>query len=170
MYYLSLLSQLRWPILSNNFQISYYAVGDNWVYVAQFHGSAHRRILRLSWFPTYGQAPNLCASLVRVEYLVTWSTHGQKPKFAGWTREIRLPLQKIPCCRKHRLCGYGKQNHEIGPWFLTITRWPGPNFKALLTVNTESALTEAGNFVLTASVFHGLAANFCLRVSGESWS
>ena len=34
---------------------------------------------------------------------------------------------------------------------------------ALLTVSTESALTEAGNSVLTASVFHGLAANlgFC---------
>ena len=31
---------------------------------------------------------------------------------------------------------------------------------ALLTVNTESALTEAGNSVLTASVFHGLASNF----------
>ena len=28
---------------------------------------------------------------------------------------------------------------------------------ALLTVSTELALTEAGNFVLTASVFHGLA-------------
>ena len=32
---------------------------------------------------------------------------------------------------------------------------PGPNFMALFTVCTESALTEAGNFVLTASVFHG---------------
>ena len=31
---------------------------------------------------------------------------------------------------------------------------------ALLTVSTESALTEAGNSVLTASVFHGLVANF----------
>ena len=40
---------------------------------------------------------------------------------------------------------------------------PGPNFVALLTVSTESALSEAGNSVLTASVFHGLAANlgFC---------
>ena len=36
----------------------------------------------------------------------------------------------------------------------------GPNFMALLTVSTESALTEAGNSVLTASVFHGLAAKF----------
>ena len=36
----------------------------------------------------------------------------------------------------------------------------GPNFMALLTVITESALMEAGNYVLTASVFHGLAANF----------
>ena len=33
---------------------------------------------------------------------------------------------------------------------------------ALLTVSTELALTEAGNSVLTASVFHGLAANFGL--------
>ena len=41
----------------------------------------------------------------------------------------------------------------------------GPNFMALLTVSTESALTDAGNSVLTASVFHGLAANlgFCVR-------
>ena len=31
---------------------------------------------------------------------------------------------------------------------------------ALLTVSTESALMEAGSSVLTASVFHGLAANF----------
>ena len=35
-----------------------------------------------------------------------------------------------------------------------------PNLMALLTVSTESALTEAGNSVLTASVFHGLVANF----------
>ena len=33
---------------------------------------------------------------------------------------------------------------------------------ALLTVSTESALTEAANSMLTASVFHGLAANFGL--------
>ena len=31
---------------------------------------------------------------------------------------------------------------------------------ALLTASTESALTEVGNSVLTASVFHGLAVNF----------
>ena len=31
---------------------------------------------------------------------------------------------------------------------------------ALLTVSTELALTEAGNFMLTASLFHGLVANF----------
>ena len=31
---------------------------------------------------------------------------------------------------------------------------------ALLTVSKESALAEAGNSVYTASVFHGLAANF----------
>ena len=36
----------------------------------------------------------------------------------------------------------------------------GPIFMALLIVSTESALTEAGNSVLTASVFHGLVANF----------
>ena len=37
---------------------------------------------------------------------------------------------------------------------------------ALLTVSTETALTKAGNSVLTASVFHGLAANlgFCMYV------
>ena len=36
----------------------------------------------------------------------------------------------------------------------------GPNFMALLTVSTESAFTKAGNSVLTAGVFHGLATNF----------
>ena len=38
----------------------------------------------------------------------------------------------------------------------------GLNFMALVTVSTESALSEAGNSVLTASVFHRLAANFGL--------
>ena len=38
----------------------------------------------------------------------------------------------------------------------------GPNNMALLTVSTESALKEAGNFVLTASLFHGLAGSFGL--------
>ena len=33
----------------------------------------------------------------------------------------------------------------------------GPNFRALLTVNTESALVEAGNSVLTSSLFHWFA-------------
>ena len=36
----------------------------------------------------------------------------------------------------------------------------GPNFMALLTVSSESALTATGNYLLTARVFHGLAANF----------
>ena len=36
---------------------------------------------------------------------------------------------------------------------------PGPNFMALLTVSKETALTEAGKSVLTASVFYRLAAN-----------
>ena len=40
-----------------------------------------------------------------------------------------------------------------------------PNFMALLTVSTESALTEAGNSLLTSSLFHGLVAqNRCLHV------
>ena len=39
-----------------------------------------------------------------------------------------------------------------------------PNFMALLTVSTESALTEAGNSVLTASVFHRYATHFGFRV------
>ena len=33
---------------------------------------------------------------------------------------------------------------------------------ALLTVSKESALTEAGNFVLTSSVFHGVSAELWL--------
>ena len=37
----------------------------------------------------------------------------------------------------------------------------GPYFMALLTVSKESVLVEAGNSVLTASVFHGLAG-ICL--------
>ena len=50
---------------------------------------------------------------------------------------------------------------------------PGPNFMALHTVSIESALTEAGNSVLSASVFHRLAANFgfcvcILRVTRQS--
>ena len=36
----------------------------------------------------------------------------------------------------------------------------GPNFMALLTVSTELALTEAGNSMLTSSVFHSLTGNF----------
>ena len=36
----------------------------------------------------------------------------------------------------------------------------GPNFIAPRTVSTESALTEAGNSPLTASVFHRLVTNF----------
>ena len=42
---------------------------------------------------------------------------------------------------------------------------PGPNFMALLTVSTESAFGSM-EYVLTASVFHGLAANlgFCTCV------
>ena len=37
---------------------------------------------------------------------------------------------------------------------------PGPNFMALLTISKESALTEAGNSVL--SVFHGVSGKFWL--------
>ena len=44
---------------------------------------------------------------------------------------------------------------------LKIVTRTGPNFMALLTVSTESAHTEAGNSVLMASIFHGLAANLC---------
>ena len=40
-----------------------------------------------------------------------------------------------------------------------ILKRTGPNFMALLTSSTESALMEAGNSVLTASVFLGLVAN-----------
>ena len=39
---------------------------------------------------------------------------------------------------------------------------------AWLTVSTESTLTEAGNYVLTASVFHGLAANFGFNITRHS--
>ena len=48
-------------------------------------------------------------------------------------------------------------------------RWaePGPNFRTLLTVSTELALTEAGNFVLTASGFQWLAANFGFCAFGK---
>ena len=40
----------------------------------------------------------------------------------------------------------------------------GPNFMALLIASTESTLTETGNSVLTASVFHGLNFGFCACV------
>ena len=48
----------------------------------------------------------------------------------------------------------GGQDLSVLSKFLYL---PGPNFMALLTVSTESALTEAGNYVLMASIFHGLA-------------
>ena len=51
---------------------------------------------------------------------------------------------------------------------LLNTLRPGPNFMALLTISTESALTEAGNSVLTASLFHRLAVNFGLCVTRHS--
>ena len=41
-----------------------------------------------------------------------------------------------------------------------MVRWLRRGLMALLTVSTESALTEAGTSVLTASVFHVLAGNF----------
>ena len=42
-----------------------------------------------------------------------------------------------------------------------IDEIPGPNFMALLPpVSAKSVLTDAGNSVLTASVFHKLAVNF----------
>ena len=56
---------------------------------------------------------------------------------------------------------------SVYPWTLRTLdtadfscRDPGLNYMALLTVSTESALMEAGNSVLTASVFHRYAANF----------
>ena len=56
-----------------------------WSYImAQFHGSAYRRILRLqSRFPViHASTLFFCISLESVECLVTRSTHAQKPKFA----------------------------------------------------------------------------------------
>ena len=49
-------------------------------------------------------------------------------------------------------------------YFMHTFKKPGPNFMALFTVSTESTLTptEAGNYVLMASVFHGLAVEFWL--------
>ena len=55
------------------------------------------------------------------------------------------------CIVSHRSRAFSDSEIFKGPW---------PNIMALLTVGTESALTEAGNAVLTASVFHGLAASF----------
>ena len=92
----------------------------------------------------------------------------------SWQKETLCPSSQIPSLYLH-------------------VHVAGPNFMALLTVSTESALTEAGYFVLTGSVFHRLVANFgfcaCvlhvtwhstltrlakeirrLHVSGESWS
>ncbi len=39
---------------------------------------------------------------------------------------------------------------------------PGLNFMALLTVSNKSALTEAGNFALTSSIFHGFSRDILL--------
>ncbi len=41
---------------------------------------------------------------------------------------------------------------------------PGPNFMALLTVSKESALTEAGNSLLTSSLFNGITEFLLVRV------
>ena len=41
----------------------------------------------------------------------------------------------------------------------------GPNLMALLTVSTESALTEAGNSVCTSNVFHRNLASLCMLLS-----
>ena len=56
-----------------------------------------------------------------------------------------------------------RDNPELASscYFFCEASGQGPHFMALLTVKTKLALTEAGNSVLTASVFHGLAANFC---------
>ena len=43
-----------------------------------------------------------------------------------------------------------------------MVKTPGPDFMALLTVNKELMLMEAGNSVLTSSMFHKLAGNVCL--------
>ena len=62
-------------------------------------------------------------------------------------------------------------------WWQTDS--PGPNLVALLTVSTESVITEAGNSVRTASILH-ITKDFYpykataeirrLHISGESWS
>ena len=56
------------------------------------------------------------------------------------------------------------------PFLLISFAKHGPNFMALFTVSTESARTEAGNYVLTASVIHGLVTNlgFCACVRHAS--
>ena len=56
---------------------------------------------------------------------------------------------------------YSGRYFEIILPTITKAKESGPNFMALLTLSTESALTEAGNSVLTANVFLGLAVNFC---------
>ena len=54
--------------------------------------------------------------------------------------------------------GHGFQFGLFG--WVASTLCAGSNFMALLTVSTELALAEAGNSVLMASIFHGLATNF----------
>ena len=45
---------------------------------------------------------------------------------------------------------------------LNLKAWTPLIIVALLTHSTKSALVEAGNYVLTSSVFHGLAGDFWL--------
>ena len=48
---------------------------------------------------------------------------------------------------------------KVSP-YISVLLLSRAQFHVSATVSTESALTEAGNSVLLASVFHGLAANF----------
>ena len=76
------------------------------------------------------------------------------------------PENKFACTKLknlEKLCFYPTVSNAVTLPFIYAERRPTlhwPNSMALLTISTESALTEAGNSVLTESVFHGLAATF----------
>ena len=65
-----------------------------------------------------------------------------------------MPSNNVDYARKSKNCCKLAKNAWYNAEFpASVRAWP--NFMDLLTVSTESALTEAGNSVLTTSVFRG---------------
>ena len=118
---------------------------------AQFHGSAYRRILRLqSRFLAYAQAPNFCTSLVRVEYLVKWSTHAQKPKFTAnpWNTlavstefPASVSADSVLTVSRAMKLGPGWTRLSVAAWTDLITLRPGCRREEGYVIATNNRIT-----------------------------